>query len=194
RLEPVQLQQLERLRVVGRGDRHLVAAPTHDLEERPEDENVRGGCDVDPDLHAASVSIRADSRRGGSCSTCRSYQSVNASSPQSCRLQSSRPATCSSRSRVTGSGWKKPWRRRVSAESVARANGSSSPRSHAAAGIENPRFRPCTTSAGSSGSTAFRSRRFFCSPRTFSRAGSEEAKVVTTVSRKGTRASSDHAI
>ena len=37
----------------------------------------------------------------------------------------------------------------VSAESVSRANGSSSPRSHAAAGIEKPRLRPCTISRGS---------------------------------------------
>ncbi len=56
---------------------------------------------VDPDLHYASrASIRADRSVGGSCSTCRSYQSVNASRPQSWRLQSCAPATCSSSSRV----------------------------------------------------------------------------------------------
>ena len=115
-LEAVQLEQLERLRVVARRDLDLVAAPAHDLDQRPEDEHVRRRGDVDPDLHAASASIRADSSRGGSCSTCRSYQSVKASSPHSWRLQSSRPATCSSISRVTGSGWKKPWRWRFSGD------------------------------------------------------------------------------
>ena len=33
------------------------------------DEHVRRGGHVDPDPHAASASIRADSSRGGSCST-----------------------------------------------------------------------------------------------------------------------------
>ena len=130
----------------------------------------------------------------GACSTWRSYQSVNASRPQSWRLQSCAPATCSSSSRGTGSGWKKPWRRSTSAESVSRANGSSSPRSHAAAGIEKPRFAPCTIARGSSGSAAFRSSTFFDRPRTLCRVGSASAKFVTTVSRNGTRASSECAI
>src|SRR6185437_1367142 len=144
--QAVKLEQLERLGVVAGGDLHLVVAPSHDRDQRPEDEDVRRRGDVDPDPHAASASIRADSSRGGSCSTCRSYQSVNASSPHSWRLRSSRPATCSSISRVTGCAWKKPWRCRFSGESVSRANGSSSPRNQAAAGIEKPRLRPCTTS------------------------------------------------
>src|SRR2546430_8656517 len=50
-----------------------------------------------------------------------------------------------------------PCRRIVSAESVSRANGSSSPRSQAAAGIENPRLRPCTTSGGDRKSTRLNS-------------------------------------
>ena len=62
--------------------------------------------------------------------------------PELAAQRSSRPATWSSSRRVTASGRKKPCRRSVSGESVSRANGSSSPRSHAAAGIENPRFRP----------------------------------------------------
>ena len=95
---------------------------------------------------------------------------------------------------MTASGRKKPCRRTVSAESVSRANGSRSPRSQAAAGIEKPRLRPCTTSCGRSGSTACRSSRFFESPRTLCFAGSENAKFATTVSMNGTRASSDHAI
>ena len=51
--------------------------------------------------------------------------------------------------------------RSVSGESVSRANGSSSPRSHAAAGIEKPRFFAVTIARGSSGSAAFRSSPFF---------------------------------
>src|SRR5205823_2682524 len=149
--EAVELEQLHRLCVVARRDPDLVAASAHDVDQRPEDEDVRRRRDVDPDLQATSASMRAETSRGGSCSTWRSYQSVNASSPQSWRLQSSWPATCSSSSRKTGSGWKKPWRRRFSSASVSRANGSSSPRSHAAAGIEKPRLRPCTISAGTSG-------------------------------------------
>ena len=43
---------------------------------------------------------------------------------------------------------KKPSRRSASGESTSRANGSSSPRSQAAAGIENPRLGPCTIARG----------------------------------------------
>src|SRR5579864_4150062 len=194
RLEPVQLQQLQRLRVVARRDLHLVAARLHDLDQRPEHEHVRARRHVDPDLHTSSDSIRAERSVGGSCSTWRSYQSVNASRPQSWRLQSSAPATCSSSSRATGAGSKNPCERSVAGDSVARANGSSSPRSHAAAGIENPRLRPCTIPRGSSGAAAFRSSTFFESPRTLWCAGSANAKFVTTESRNGTRASRECAI
>ena len=138
--------------------------------------------------------MRAECSCGGSLSTWRSYQSVNASSPHSRRLRSSAPATCSSISRETDSGRKNPWRRSVSADSVSRANGARSPRSHAAAGIEKPRLRPCTTSCGSSGATAFRSSTFFDSPRTLCRVGKANARFVTASSRNGTRASSECAI
>jgi hypothetical protein len=65
---------------------------------------------------------------------------VNASSPQSWRLRSSWPVTCRSSTRVTAAGSKKPCRRSRSGESVSCANGSRSPFSQAAAGIEKPRF------------------------------------------------------
>jgi hypothetical protein len=42
---------------------------------------------------------------------------------------------------------------------------------------------------GMSGAAACRSRRFFDRPRTFSFVGSASARSLTTVSRKGTRAS-----
>ena len=95
---------------------------------------------------------------------------------------------------LTASGRKKPWRRSVSGLSVSRANGSSSPRSQAAAGIEKPRFLPRTIRLGTSGATALRSSTFLRSPRTRWRAGSASAKFVTTGSRNGTRASSECAI
>ena len=94
---------------------------------------------ADERLHAL-----ARERRAGSRSTWCSCQSVNASSPQSWRERSSLPATWRSSSEATASGLKYPWRRRVSGLSVSRANGSRSPRSQAAAGIEKPRFLPRT--------------------------------------------------
>ena len=85
----------------------------HDLDQRPEHEHVRARRHVDPDFHTSNASMRADRSVGGSCSTWRSYQSVNASRPHSWRLQSCAPATCSSSRRATGSGWKKPCERSV---------------------------------------------------------------------------------
>ena len=140
-LDPVPLEQLERLRVVARRHLDLVATLPQEPDQRPEHQHVRRRGDVDPDLHLASASSRGSRSGPGVRSTWRSCQSVNASRPQSWRLRSSRPATWSSIRRVTASGRKKPWRRSVSAESVSRANGSSSPRSQAAAGIEKPRLR-----------------------------------------------------
>ena len=58
----------------------------------------------------------------------------------------------------------------VSGESISRAKGSSSPRSQAAAGIENPRFRRLQ-SERQSGAAAFRSSTFFRRPRTLCRSG-----------------------
>ena len=115
----------------------------------------------------------------GRRSTWRSCQSVKASRPQSWRLRSSRPATWSSRSRVTDIGLEEPLAPQVSRESVSRANGSSSPRSQAAAGIEKPRFFPWTISRGSSGAAALRSSTFLESPRTLWRVGSASARFVT---------------
>ena len=51
-LEPVQLEQLQRLRVVARRDLDLVAAPAQDPDQRPEDEHVRARRHVDPDSHS----------------------------------------------------------------------------------------------------------------------------------------------
>ena len=96
-LHAVRLDQLDRLRVVARGDLDLVALLAQQLDERPEDERVRARRHVDPDLHATSRSSGASRRMP---STWCSYQSVSESSPQSCRELSRVPAACSSRSRV----------------------------------------------------------------------------------------------
>src|SRR5581483_537293 len=260
-LERVQAQEFERLRVLARGDLHVVAVVPQKRDERPEDEHVRARRHVDPDadglprsrcrpgrpcgardclgtdrhalgtlpfhtrhtfdttlkaggrapkaprgdrltrvrrrraLHrSASTSGKRTSPSAGARSTCRSYHSVNARRPHSCRERSSRPETWSSRIRPTASGEKKPWRRSVDAASVSRANGSSSPRSQAAAGIENPRLRPFTIRSGRSGATALRRSTFFRKPRTFRSSGSARANPDTSGSRYGTRASSECAI
>ena len=99
---PVRLDQLQRLRVVARGDLDLVAPRLEQLHERPEDERMRARRHVDPDLQQATTLSSATSRVMPS--TWRSYQSVNASRPQSWRERSSRPATWSSSTRVTASG------------------------------------------------------------------------------------------
>ena len=141
RLDPVQLQQLQRLGVVARGELDLRSSLAQQRHQRPEHQHVGRCRHVDPDLHrsASSSGTRASP---GVRSTWRSCQSVNASRPQSWRLRSSLPATWSSSRRVTASGRKNPCRRRVSGASVSRANGSSSPRSQAAAGIEKPSLLP----------------------------------------------------
>src|SRR5690349_24819090 len=106
------LQELQGLRVVAGRDLDLVAALAQDGDQRPEDQDVSRSGDVDPDLHARASSL-GSRRAPGVRSTWRSCQSVNASSPQSWRLRSSRPATWSSISFATVSGRKKPWRRSV---------------------------------------------------------------------------------
>ena len=95
---------------------------------------------------------------------------------------------------VNGGRREEAWALSVSVDRTSRANGASSPRSHAAAGIEKPRLRPRTTSAGSSGRAAARSSAFLRRSETRLLRGSDSAKSVTSVSRNGTRASSDHAI
>ena len=77
---------------------------------------------------------------------------------------------------------------------MSRANGSRSPRSHAAAGIEKPRFGARAMRSGSSVETAWRRSRFFESPRTFIRRGSASASSATTWSQNGTRVSSECAM
>ena len=116
------------------------------------------------------------------------------SSPHSAREWSSRPLSCSSSSRVTSAGRKKPSRRSASGDSTSRANGRSSPRSHAAAGIEKPRFGPCTIARGTRPAAARRSSRFFASASTFCDVGSASASSATTGSRNGTRTSSEWAM
>ena len=135
---------------------------------------MRARRDVDPDLHATALSSETSRRMP---STWCSYQSVNASSPQSCRERSSRPATCSSSRRVTASGCRKPWRRSVSGDSVSRANGSQlaaqprrgGDREAALASRARPR-------AAAAARPPCRSSRFFERPRTLCRTGSENAK------------------
>ena len=115
--------------------------------------------------------------RGGSCSTWRSYQSVNASRPQSCRLQSCAPAACSSSRRVTGAGSKNPARggsrRRASRARTARARRAARPR-------RESRSRACVRArprAAASGSAALRSSTFFERPRTLCFVGQREGEV-----------------
>jgi hypothetical protein len=55
RLHPVRLDQLQRLRVVARGDLDLVTLRLEQLHERPEDERVGARGEVDPDAHGATV-------------------------------------------------------------------------------------------------------------------------------------------
>ena len=87
------------------------------------------------------------------------------------------PATCASISAVTASGPKKPWRADASGDRTSRANGSRSPRSQAAAGIEKPCLRPRTISCGRSGATALRSRRFLAKPADLASAGQRERQL-----------------
>src|SRR5439155_4878775 len=171
-------------RVVARGHLDLHPALAQQPDQRPEHQHVRRRREVDPNAHYTETPCNTVLLGVvGVRSTWCSCQRVNASKPQSWRLTSSRRETWSSISCCTAAGRKNPCRFNRSAESVSRANGSSSPRSHAAAGIEKPRFLPCTISRGSRGSAALRSKTFFCNPRTFCRVGNASARFVTAVSR-----------
>ena len=161
------------------------------LHQRPKHERVRARGQVDPHSHRATAASEAD--RGGflrrdarTRASARGDPTVGASNPP-------RPATWSSSTRVAVGGTKPCRSQRVGRERLAceRLELAAQP---CGGGIEKPRLRPCTTSLGSSGSAAFLSSRFFASPRTLCRTGSENAKFVTTVSRNGTRASSEWAI
>src|SRR5439155_3634366 len=59
RPEPVQLEQLERLRVLAGGDLDVVAALAHELDQRPEHEHVRARGHVYPDSHGLAPSDTA---------------------------------------------------------------------------------------------------------------------------------------
>jgi hypothetical protein len=50
-VEPVELQEVDRLRVIARSDLDLGAAVPQERDQRPEDQHVGGRCHVDPDLH-----------------------------------------------------------------------------------------------------------------------------------------------
>ncbi len=54
-LDPVPLEELERLRVVASGDLDLVAALFEEPDQGPEHQHMSRGGDVDPDLHLASL-------------------------------------------------------------------------------------------------------------------------------------------
>src|SRR5207253_6649488 len=54
RLEPVQLEQLERLRIVAGRDLDLVATLAEETDQRPEDEHMRRRRHVQPDLQAGT--------------------------------------------------------------------------------------------------------------------------------------------
>ena len=50
------LEELERLCEVARRDRHLVPTSLEQRDERPEEDDVRGVRDVDPDAHHGASS------------------------------------------------------------------------------------------------------------------------------------------
>src|SRR5438132_7406066 len=54
RLEPVQLEQLQRLRIVAGRDLDLVATLVEETDQRPEDEDMRRRRQVQPDLQAGT--------------------------------------------------------------------------------------------------------------------------------------------
>ncbi len=56
--QPVQLEELQRLCVVARGDLHLVTATAHQLDQRPEHEHVCARGHVDPDAHQSRSTTR----------------------------------------------------------------------------------------------------------------------------------------
>ena len=64
RVDPVQLEQLQRLRVLARGDLDLVTALAEQPDQRLEDQDVRRVGEVDPDAH--------QSRRSGGSPSARS--------------------------------------------------------------------------------------------------------------------------
>ena len=137
-VEAVEGEQLDRLRIVARSQLDLVAARPQDLDQRPEDQHVGRGRHVDPDPHAA-IAVR---RAACSC------QSAKQRRPQSWRERSWRPLTWSSSSRATVSGSEEALLAQRAVERISRATGSSSPRSHAAAGIEKPALLAVDDRAG----------------------------------------------
>jgi hypothetical protein len=52
--DPVQLEELQRLRVIAGGHRDLVSALSHELDQRPKHKDMRGRRHVDPDPHRSS--------------------------------------------------------------------------------------------------------------------------------------------
>ena len=57
-LEPEPVEQLEGLPVLARGDLDVVAGVAQALDDRPENERMRGGSAVDPDPHAPKLTAR----------------------------------------------------------------------------------------------------------------------------------------
>ena len=58
-LDPEPLEDADELSVLARGDLDLVAAGREPLDDRPQDERVRGSGAVDPDPHAAKLTAPA---------------------------------------------------------------------------------------------------------------------------------------
>ena len=193
RRHAVLLDQLQRLRVVARRDLDLVAARLEQLDERPEDERMRARRHVDPDPHASDDS-RAETSRRDALDVALVPEREREQAPELARevlaarrrgrrARASRPraggSPAGAASRATASRGRTARARRAARPrpgSRSRASARARPRAAAAA---RP---PCAAAASST------------SPRTLCRAGSEKAKFETTVSRNGTRASSDHAI
>ncbi len=103
-LDPVELEQLEGLRVIARRDLDLVAPVAEKPNQRTEHQHVRRRRHVEPDSQT-TASARRGSRSGpGVRSTWRSCQSVNERSPHSWRERSSSPATWRSSRRCHRAG------------------------------------------------------------------------------------------
>ena len=190
---PVQLDQLQRLRVVARRDLHLVALLLAAARSSGR-KTSRCALAVMSTQTLTRRRARASAPRGGCRSTCRSYQSVNASRPQSWREQSSRPATCSSSSArrrpraEEALAAERRGRERLAGERLELAAQPGRGRDREAA------LAPCTTSCGSSGSTALRSSRFFAGRAPCAAPAARTRSSSRPVSMNGTRASSDWAI
>ena len=194
RLEAVQLEQLQRLRVVARRDLDLVAALAQESGSAA-GTRARGPLAV---MSIQTFTPASGSVHGGAAGGALDVALV----PEREREQPPElPAQVLAAGDVLVEQPRD--RRRVeealapqrAGESVSRANGSSSPRSQAAAGIEKPRLRPWTMLARQRAARRPCAAAPSCAARAPCAASAARARSSsTTGSRNGTRASSECAI